>query len=291
MMDYLKELIYLSDNDPLWVTGVLAGARVMALFVVTVWCAGMIRGQGHNDHGPKIPLTWTWALIGWMIANALQLIVSVVRVLIVGHIRVGDQIGDVYRTVEIVIALSLAAWSVIAFWRWSHPISAFSDEGAFAGLAASFAIIVTDSKGVIQLTTPALDNLVGTNADELLDQNVTVLIPERWREMHEKGMARYLETGESHLLGRVAQIDILRRDGTEVPASIALSSAEVEGETWFIGAVWGSPEEKIDTPAFTTRDETKIEQDQHIIERIAKDVPEIKADVKDVRRKIVDEKE
>ncbi|HXG72825.1 MAG TPA: PAS domain S-box protein [Gemmatimonadaceae bacterium] len=257
MMDFLRELIYLSDNDPLWVTGVLAGARIMALFVVAVWCAGMIRGQGHNDHGPKIPLTWTWALIGWMIANALQLIVGTGRVLIVGHIRTGDQIGDVYRTTEIVIAISLAIWSVVAFWRWSHPISAFSDEGAFAGLAASFALIVTDSKGVIQLTTPALDELVGADEDELLNQNIEIIIPERSREAHRKGRVHYLETGESRMIGRNVKIDVLRRDGTEAPASIALSSAEVEGETWFIGAVWDRSDE-----SDYDRDDLQDKQDQ-----------------------------
>ncbi len=266
MMDYLRDIISLSNTDPLWVTALLGVARSVALGVVLFWVAGMIRGQGRNALGPRIPLTWTWALVGWMIANALQLIVSVVRVLIVGHVRAGDPIGDAYRMVEIAVAISLALWSIVAFWRWAHPLAAVSDEGAFSSLATSFPIIVTDSAGVIQLTTPALDRMLGADEDELLGQNVTVIIPEQWREMHTKGMIRYLKTGESRLIGRVVQIDILRRDGTEAPASIALSSAQVDGETWFIGAMWERMEEQVHSPAQVARDEarereeTKVEQ-------------------------------
>lgn len=260
------DLIQLSSTDSLWVTIALATARLIALAVVVFWIAGMINGQGDKAHGPRIPLTWAWALIGWMIASALQLVVSFTRVLIVGHVRTGDPIGDVYRTVEIVVAISLAIWSIIAFWRWAHPLAAVSSEGAFASLAASFPIIVTDTSGTIQLTTPAMDRLLGADEDELLGQNVTVIIPEQWREMHTKGVARYLKTGESRLIGRVVQIDILRRDGTEAPASIALSSAQVEGETWFIGALWERAEERFHTPDLAARgdarerEETKVEQ-------------------------------
>lgn len=288
MMDYLRELIRISNTEPLWVTMVLIMARVVALGVVLFWVGGMIRGQSHKAHAPKIPLTWTWALIGWMIANALQLIVSATRVLIVGHIRTGDHIGDAYRTIEIAVAITLALWSAIAFWRWAHPISAFSDEGAFAGLAASFPIIVADSVGVIQLTTPAMDRLLGADEAELLGQNVTTIIPEQWREMHAKGMARYLKTGESRLIGRVVQIDVLRRDGTEAPASIALSSAQVDGETWFIGAVWERTEERLHAPNLTAQDEirkreeTKVEQAATRTEQAATEIRHTAEDLRQV---------
>lgn len=238
MMDYLRDVLYISNTDPLWVTITLAMARFVALSVVLFWVGWMIRGQGKKAHGPQIPLTWTWALIGWMIANALQLIVSVTRVLIVGHIRTGDQIGDVYRTIEIVVAIILALWSIIAFWRWAHPLASVSDEGVFASLAASMSMIVSDDTGTIVYVTPAFNDLAGYDGDELIGANLVTIIPERLRDAHRAGMERFLTTGESHIVGQVIPIDLLRKDGAELPIYLALATTDVDGQPWFCGSAW-----------------------------------------------------
>ncbi len=188
----------------------------------------------------------------------------------------------------VTISIWVAVWFRFRFiveLRRSVPMKIVDEEGIFRILAGSFPVIVTNSVGVIQFTTPALDQLIGASGDELIGQNVRVIVPERWREMHEKGMARYLKTGKSRLIGRVVQIDILRRDGTEAPGSIALSSAQVEGETWFIGAMWERTEERYHTP----RAEQQFTLDTNaaaVIVQTAEDVQEIREDVKVVKDKV-----
>jgi PAS domain S-box-containing protein len=49
------------------------------------------------------------------------------------------------------------------------------------------------------------------------------IIPERYREAHQKGLAHYLASGVGPVLGKRIEIFALRRDGTEFPIEMAIS--------------------------------------------------------------------
>ena len=49
------------------------------------------------------------------------------------------------------------------------------------------------------------------------------IIPPRYREAHQNGLARYLASGVGSVLGRRIEIFALRRDGTEFPVELAIS--------------------------------------------------------------------
>ena len=114
-----------------------------------------------------------------------------------------------------------------------------SHEGVFATLAQALPVIVADNHGIIQHTTNALDDLVGAKAGELHGQRLEVLIPERYVAGHQHGMNRYITTCEPHLIGTVVRVDMMRRDGTEMPVFLALNTADVDGEPWFVASIWG----------------------------------------------------
>jgi PAS domain S-box-containing protein len=146
-----------------------------------------------------------------------------------------------------VVVTTLAASAVGLMVRRrlrEHGLVTVDEAGVFATLARAMPMVVADCKGTIQYATPSLDALVGAAQDELTGQNITILMPERWRAQHCDGLERYLTTGESRIMGRVVHVDVLRRDGTEIPASLALASSEVDGEAWFVGALWVRSDEE-----------------------------------------------
>lgn len=49
------------------------------------------------------------------------------------------------------------------------------------------------------------------------------IIPPRFRDAHLRGLARYLDTGEAHVLGRRIELMALRADGTEFPVELAIT--------------------------------------------------------------------
>src|SRR5436190_3625089 len=61
------------------------------------------------------------------------------------------------------------------------------------------------------------------------------VIPPQFREAHQRGLARFLATGEGPVLNRVLQAPALRRDGREFPAEITIGPVRV-GEQYLFAA-------------------------------------------------------
>ncbi|PYJ48503.1 MAG: hypothetical protein DME87_12570, partial [Verrucomicrobia bacterium] len=60
-----------------------------------------------------------------------------------------------------------------------------------------------------------------------------LIIPPRTRERHRQGLAHYLKTGEGPLLGKLIEIEALRRDGAEILVQLAITAIEVDGSPIF----------------------------------------------------------
>jgi PAS domain S-box-containing protein len=96
-------------------------------------------------------------------------------------------------------------------------------------------IITMDERGEIVTANPAAERLVGVGAGELLGKPVAQLVPEEYRPAHERGLARYLATGESHVLGKTLELTALRADGTTVPVELSISEFRVGERRFFTG--------------------------------------------------------
>lgn len=114
---------------------------------------------------------------------------------------------------------------------------------ALPELAAALPVVVADASGTILYASGAAAALAGWPLDELEGQNLIVLIPGRYRARHRAGLQRFVTTGESRIIGRVVNVDLLRRDGREVPISLALTATERAGAVAFVGCLWERDEE------------------------------------------------
>ena len=104
--------------------------------------------------------------------------------------------------------------------------------------SASEAIIIADGKGEIISWNDGAQITFGYGEEEVLGKSLTVLMPERYREAHRKGLERVGSTGEIHTIGKAMELFGLRKDSSEFPLEISLSSWETKKREDFMR---GSP--------------------------------------------------
>lgn len=102
--------------------------------------------------------------------------------------------------------------------------------------AALDAVIVSDERDRVLEWNHSAALIFGYSRTEALGIRLTDLMPERYREAHRAAMERVSAGGEPRLAGRVLRMEGLRRDGTEFPIEIRLSTLVVEGG----GRVYGA---------------------------------------------------
>ncbi len=96
-------------------------------------------------------------------------------------------------------------------------------------------VITIDQQGRVESINHAACALFGYTPDEVLGRNVSMLTPETHRSQHDGYLERYLSTGQAHIMGKLTEVEGLRKDGSLFPMSLQLSEI-VNGEsTTFIG--------------------------------------------------------
>lgn len=103
-------------------------------------------------------------------------------------------------------------------------------ESRFRSVAqsANDAIITADSKGKITFWNQCAERIFGYSESEALGQPLTLLMPERYKEAHLRGMEHLLQTGESRLAGKIMEREALRKDGREFPMELTVASWETD---------------------------------------------------------------
>jgi PAS domain S-box-containing protein len=99
------------------------------------------------------------------------------------------------------------------------------------------AIVQADHTGVIVGWNAAAATMFGFGEAEVLGRPLTVLMPERFRDAHREGMARAVGGAPARLLGHVVEIVAQRRDGSEFPVELALSTWPGRDTPCFAGII------------------------------------------------------
>ncbi|MBU1065383.1 PAS domain S-box protein [bacterium] len=109
---------------------------------------------------------------------------------------------------------------------------------------ANDAIISVDSRGNIVFWNSAAEKFFGYPADETIGKPVTVIIPERFREVHQKEMMRVVSTEKSNIIGKTVEITGLRKDASEFPLEISFASWKTREGVFFTSIVRDITERK-----------------------------------------------
>jgi PAS domain S-box-containing protein len=97
------------------------------------------------------------------------------------------------------------------------------------------AIVLADQSGRILSWNAAAHTLFGYDTGEAVGQPLTLIMPERYRDAHIRGLEHVRQTGVMRHKGALIKVHGLRKDGTEFPIELALSSWNSHGQQFFCG--------------------------------------------------------
>jgi two-component system sensor kinase FixL len=99
------------------------------------------------------------------------------------------------------------------------------------------AMIVIDRNGIMQYFSSAAKRQFGYSEQEAIGQNVSTLMPNPDRSRHDGYLARYLSTGERHIIGIGRIVTGQRKDGTTFPMHLSIGEMQSGGVPYFTGFV------------------------------------------------------
>ncbi len=95
-------------------------------------------------------------------------------------------------------------------------------RGAAAG------IVRIDQRGrILEINDFAL-YLLGYAREELLGENVSCLMPERWASQHDRYLADYLDSSTPRIIGTGRQVEAQHREGHVIPVHLAVSEVRYD---------------------------------------------------------------
>jgi len=97
-------------------------------------------------------------------------------------------------------------------------------------------IAITRDENII-LWNHAAEQMFGYSSEDALGQPITIIMPDRFRQAHKKGITRFFETGRSRIVGKNYEACALKKDGSEFPVELSLSSWGQDGNVYFTGII------------------------------------------------------
>lgn len=99
------------------------------------------------------------------------------------------------------------------------------------------AIISINQFDEVVFWNPAAERIFGYSQAEILGRPVSTLVPERFRQSHANGIQRYLKTRKPVLIGRTAELQGVRKDGSEFPLELSLATWTTNEGVFFSGII------------------------------------------------------
>lgn len=119
-------------------------------------------------------------------------------------------------------------------------------EERFRAVAESAvdAMVTTNIDGIIRYFNQSLEKIFGYSQEELTGKPLTILMPERFRINYTQELERFKVSGEHRLIGRTVSTTGLKKDGTEFPFEMSLSSWKSGEKTFFTSIIRDITEKK-----------------------------------------------
>jgi PAS domain S-box-containing protein len=129
-------------------------------------------------------------------------------------------------------------------------------------------IVTINHEGCITEFNLAAEHTFGCRRDEVVGMHLAdVIIPPSLREQHRLGLARYLATGESRVIGRHVETTAVHADGREFPVELAITQIPLEGPASFTGFLRDITERK--------RTELKLRESEFKLRQLTETIPEM----------------
>jgi PAS domain S-box-containing protein len=92
------------------------------------------------------------------------------------------------------------------------------------------AFVQMDETGAVVEWNPQAETIFGWSRAEVIGKRLAeFIVPERYRAQHTEGLAHFLSTGESAVLGRRFEIEAVRCDGKEIKIELSITALRRRG--------------------------------------------------------------
>ena len=189
--------------------------------------SGLEGHPGSSTHDPAAPLR-SRRLVAFPIIAAGE-VFGVMS--LVGHssLAIDPELGETLDVLGRQIGLFIERRSDEARLRDTEARSRTILESAVDG------VIIIDERGTIDSVNPAAERIFGYAAGEVVGRNVSVFAPEPHGSRHDAYIARYLQSGEPHVVGGCHRVEGRRRDGSTVPIELTVSEFRLGDRRMFTG--------------------------------------------------------
>jgi PAS domain S-box-containing protein len=207
---------------------------------IAIW--GTLRGFGpfaRETQNESLLLLQAFLGVNAMIAMTLAAAVlqrrGAVETLRRAHEELEVQVEE--RTSELRKANTLLTGEITERTRVEEKLRANEERFRAVAETAADAIVSADKHGHITYFNPAAERIFGYAARDVIGRPLTLLMPQRFQDAHRQGLARFLKTGESRLVGSTVQMMGRRREGTEFHLDLSLSCWKAGGDTFFTAII------------------------------------------------------
>jgi PAS domain S-box len=148
-----------------------------------------------------------------------------------------------------------------------HALSESEERFRSVVQSTSDAVVIAEDSGRIVFWNTSAQRMFLYTDDEVLGQPLTMIMPARYREAHQRGLERATLTGESRMLGRPTELCGLRKDGTEFPLELSLAVWKTTQCMCFGGIIRDITERK--------RVETALRTSEERFRQLAENIKEV----------------
>jgi PAS domain S-box-containing protein len=129
-------------------------------------------------------------------------------------------------------------------------------------------IVTMNHLGCITEFNLAAEHTFGYRREQVVGMHlVDIIIPPALREQHRLGLARYLATGESVMIGRHLELTAVHADGREFPVELAITRIPLKELPSFTGFLRDITERK--------RTELKLRESEFKLRQLTETIPEM----------------
>tara|TARA_R110000803_G_scaffold103287_3_gene171417 strand:+ start:20582 stop:22978 length:2397 start_codon:yes stop_codon:yes gene_type:complete len=98
-------------------------------------------------------------------------------------------------------------------------------------------VITIDQYGLIKSFNNAAQSIFGYTYDEVLDKNVSILMPASFSHHHDQYLAQYLTSKQAHIIGIGRELVAKHKDGSTFPIHLSVSEINNHENKMFVGLI------------------------------------------------------
>jgi PAS domain S-box-containing protein len=110
--------------------------------------------------------------------------------------------------------------------------------------SAPIAMVMVDDSGTIVLVNTEMERIFGYGREELLDQAIEALLPNRYRAAHPQLRAHFFAAPKARRMGGGRRLHGRRRNGSEFPVEIGLNPVSTDEGRFVLAAIMDISEQR-----------------------------------------------